>query len=88
MKEVHDPAYRDCDRVVWDEPAVVDWLWARCAAVEGLGDRLAVVEEGDRARGKGWGSRWVFRGLNSRMRFLRYRPGQFFKRKCAWSLLC
>lgn len=89
--EVLDTTYRHSDRIIWDEQEVVDRLWARCLHGEvgrQLRQRLEVLEGHDAlraihgARKKGFeNARWEMRQLNRRMRFLRYGPGQFFKRK-------
>lgn len=75
--EVAAPSYRDSDRIIWDQQAVVDRIWARCAQADGLASLLAEVPP---ARGDGRG-KWTFKGLNDRMRFLKYSPGQYFKRR-------
>ena len=76
--EAAAPGYRESDRIVWDQQTVVDRLWERCAAgSDGLRELLAVVPE---TFGMGPG-RWEFRRFNDRMRFLKYSPGQFFKRE-------
>jgi len=80
--------YRDSDRIVWDNQAVMDRLWARCARVDGLLERLATVQEppSQRMRMRGSkGNTWEFERLNERMRFLKYGAGQFFRRKSAHS---
>lgn len=90
--EVLDSRYRNSDRIVWDQQEVVDRLWARCLqgrAGEVLRGRLEVLD-GDEQVGawerKGPAyklvkQRWLFNRLNQRMRFLKYGPRQFFKRK-------
>lgn len=94
--EVLDTTYRNSDRIIWDCQDVVDRLWARCLegdVGEALHAKLGILqgEEGQRVagalvrRGNKWAeeeqSRWEMRWLNRRMRFLRYGPGQFFKRE-------
>jgi hypothetical protein len=70
--------YRNSARIVWDQQDVVDRIWQRCIQAEGFADQLAVVyEEEDREFGI---PKWDFRQMNKRMRFLKYGPGQFFKR--------
>lgn len=94
--EVLDSRYRNSDRIVWDRQEVVDRLWARCLqgeVGETLTRRLAVLENDDQVvglirKGKDWkvmSQRWEMRGLNKRMRFLKYGSGQFFKRKREFS---
>lgn len=91
--EVLHSSYRNSDRIVWDRQEVVDRLWARCLqgeVGETLMEKLAVLENDDKVvglirGGKNWkvmNQRWEMRRLNKRMRFLKYGPGQFFKRKC------
>ncbi|KAK3685893.1 oxidoreductase domain-containing protein [Podospora appendiculata] len=87
--EVLTPSYRNSDRIIWDQQEVVDRIWARCLRAPGLGKRLAVVE-GEPAitgpenwgRRGGRGTRWEFRRVNQRMRFLRYGKGQYFRPHC------
>lgn len=87
--ETLEPGYRDSDRIVWDSDEVTRRLWARCRqgevgeALEAMvGDEHAEVLGGGREASR-WArpQRWVMRGLNRRMRFLRYGPGQFFSRE-------
>lgn len=67
------PGYRESERIIWDQQVVVDRVWERMAQAEGMRELLAQCPEG--ASGE-----WRFRRLNERMRFLKYSPGQFFKR--------
>jgi hypothetical protein len=78
--EAPAPGYRESDRIVWDSQEITDRLWARCCQAEGLKDQLAVMRH---RSGQGPG-RWEFSHINKRMRFLRYSPGQYFKRKLKW----
>lgn len=90
--EVLDSRYRNSDRIVWDSQEVVDRLWARCMhgrAGEVLRERMGVLD-GDEGLGcftrkapyfKVVKQRWEFSRANRRMRFLRYGPGQFFRRE-------
>lgn len=92
--EVLDSHYRNSERLVWDCQEVADRLWARCLQGE-VGElirrRLEVLEGdrdesivGARRRAKLWDlppQRWEMRKLNKRLRFLKYEPGQFFRRK-------
>lgn len=90
--EMLSSRYRNSDRIVWDSQEVVDRLWARCMqgrVGEVLRERLAVLD-GDESLGcfarKGPDfnvvkQRWEFSRVNKRMRFLRYGPGQFFRRE-------
>ncbi|KAK0720721.1 hypothetical protein B0H67DRAFT_461376, partial [Lasiosphaeris hirsuta] len=84
--EVLTPSYRNSDRIVWDSQDVVDRIWARCLAVPGLGERLAVIDKETEVTGherfglrRGPGSRFEFAKINPRMRFLKYGAGQFFR---------
>ncbi|KAK0650027.1 hypothetical protein B0T16DRAFT_139288 [Cercophora newfieldiana] len=85
-REMLDKEYRNSDRIVWDNQEVMNRLWARCTAAEGLRGRLAEVVEQPtlrmRMRGMQEGNKWVFERLNERMRFLKYGPGQFFRPHC------
>lgn len=95
--EVLEPEYRNSDRIVWDSEELVARLWARCMQSdvgEALQTMLGELNGDDHAevlgekKKKGWSwerpARWVMTGLNRRMRFLRYGPGQFFRRKCSF----
>lgn len=75
--ESRAPGYRESDRIIWDQQTIVDRLWERCLQAEGLQDLLAVIPH------EPWmkGGKFVFSRLNDRMRFLKYSPGQYFKRK-------
>lgn len=79
--------YRNSDRIIWDSEVVVQRLWGRIVAAEGMKEQLSVLEGekylpvmGERAVRRG--DRWVVsrRGPNERMRFLKYGAGQFFRR--------
>lgn len=92
--EVLDSGYRNSDRIVWDSKEVVDRLWARCLQGE-VGETLKKtleVLDGKRdekivgivRKGQRWEiqpQKWELRGLNKRMRFLKYGPEQFFRRE-------
>lgn len=93
--EVLDSGYRNSDRIVWDCEEVVDRLWARCLqgeVGETLKKALGVLDGkkdekivGTVRKGQRWEiqpQRWEMRGLNKRMRFLKYGPAQFFRREC------
>jgi hypothetical protein len=90
--EVLETSYRNSDRIVWDRQEVVDRIWQRCLqgeAGEALRKRMDVLDGDEkigacRFRGRDWvveKQRWDFRRLNHRMRFLKYGPGQYFRRK-------
>ncbi|KAJ4388181.1 hypothetical protein N0V93_008788 [Gnomoniopsis smithogilvyi] len=92
--EVLEPEYRNSDRIVWDSDEVVARLWARCLhgkVGEALGVMLSELNGADHAevlgeKKKAWRwdrpSRWAMKGLNKRMRFLKYARGQFFAPHC------
>lgn len=97
--EVLETSYRNSDRIVWDSEEIVARLWARCMQGE-VGETLEAMLGGLTGdahaevlgeKKKGWRlerpTRWVLKTLNRRMRFLRYGPGQFFRRECT-VLLC
>ncbi|CAD6443897.1 82f8c154-ac9c-4a67-b14f-e693982748a0 [Sclerotinia trifoliorum] len=77
--------YRNSDRIIWDEKEVVERIWKRVLQAKGIKEDIGVLE------GKKWerftslgirrGERWVSinQGINERMRFLRYGPGQYFR---------
>ncbi|KAJ8069319.1 hypothetical protein OCU04_002975 [Sclerotinia nivalis] len=77
--------YRNSDRIIWDEKEVVERIWKRVLQGKGIKEDIGVLE------GKKWerlaslgirsGERWVGanQGINERMRFLRYGPGQYFR---------
>lgn len=71
--ETAAPGYRDSERIIWDQQVIVDRVWERMAQAEGMRELLATCPDG--ASGE-----WRFQRLNERMRFLKYSPGQFFKR--------
>lgn len=90
--EVLDSKYRNSDRIVWDRQEVVDRLWARCLQGDvgrTLLKKLEVLDNDEKVvgitrKGKDWKTedqKWEMKRLNKRMRFLKYGPGQFFRRK-------
>jgi hypothetical protein len=90
--EVLQPEYRKSDRIIWDQQVVVDRLWERikgadCVGAEEMRARLEVVEDDVEILGRSrWSGkqRWEFRRVNDRMRFLKYGPGDFFRREFAY----
>jgi hypothetical protein len=78
--------YRNSDRIIWDEKEVVARLWKRVCQAEVVEEDIGLLE-GEKwkvllgpwavKRGEKW--RLLERGMNERMRFLRYGRGQFFK---------
>lgn len=82
---MHD--YRRGDRIVWDEQEITNRLWARCAQVPGLLDQLAVIRPDSPAHPNHRSRRgvyppWRFVRINKRLRFLKYRSGDFFRPHC------
>lgn len=79
--------YRNSDRIIWDQKVVVKRLWERVLQVDGVREYLGKLEGPDYDFVTGhWGAvesgeRWVAtkQGINERMRFLKYGPGQFFR---------
>jgi hypothetical protein len=76
--QVSATRYRESGRAIWFSQTIVDRIWERCAMAVGLREMFAVVPQQD---GKARQGEWQFRRVNEYMRFLRYTPGQFFKRK-------
>jgi len=85
-KEFLDTGYRNSDRIIWDEKTVVKRLWDRVMQGEGMKEYFSALQGekyipivGQTAVDKY--ERWVVtkQGLNERMRFLKYGPGQYFK---------
>lgn len=74
--------YRESDRIIWDKQLVVDRIWDRCVQAEGVRE---ILSKPPRHSSHIPGT-WTFDRLNERMRFLKYSPGQFFKRKHLCSL--
>ncbi len=72
---------RKCGRIMWDDKDIVEKLWKR---VEGLVPELKTLEPNNRALRRpkpGKEQRWRATRLNERMRFLKYGPGDYFKRE-------
>jgi hypothetical protein len=78
--------YRNSDRIIWDQETVTTRLWERVMQGEGMKEYFQVLNGekyvaaiGPSATMKS--QRWVVtpQGLNERMRFLKYGPGQYFK---------
>lgn len=77
--------YRNSDRIIWDNAEMVDRLWQRCCTAPGVAEMLSkppMVQDFLSKRQLSIGDQWRFSRLNDRMRFLRYGPGQFFRRHC------
>ncbi|KAI9732691.1 MAG: hypothetical protein M1818_007425 [Claussenomyces sp. TS43310] len=74
--------YRNSDRIVWDQDALVARIWDRCLLADGLEPQLRTLEGdevvlGPKAVEKQ--QRWNLSRANGRMRFLKYGKGQYFK---------
>lgn len=72
---------RDCGRIIWDDRDVVAKIWSRvkdCVLpdIEYIKDKAKVTGYGPVKRGEVL----QMTRLNERMRFLRYEPGQYFRR--------
>ena len=71
--------YRNSDRIIWDDHVIAQRLWDRVMQGEGMKEYFSVLE------GEKYlpvcGDRWKVtkQGLNERLRFLKYGPGQFFR---------
>ncbi|KAE8454398.1 hypothetical protein EG329_000020 [Mollisiaceae sp. DMI_Dod_QoI] len=79
--------YRNSDRIIWDEQAITKRLWQRVLQGEGMKEYFSCLYGEKYAPAIGTfrnGEKWkpTKYGLNERMRFLRYGPGQFFKEHC------
>lgn len=84
------PEVRDCGRIIWDNKDVVAGIWERVKeSVEKDVGTLVGREKGG-VMGAGPGKRgevWGVRGLNERMRVLRYEGGEYFRGEfCPFSL--
>jgi hypothetical protein len=77
---------RNCDRIIWDDHAIVDRIWQRCRPhvpeIECLTDNAEVMGIGPVKRGE----THVMTRLNERMRFLKYTGGEYFNGKINDSL--
>lgn len=82
--EVLATGYRSSDRIVWDQAEVMGRIMDRCFEAEGLREQLCEVIGSASCLGPRAATvneKWVFTRPNERMRFLRYRKGQFFQRE-------
>jgi len=77
--------YRDSDRIIWDDHVIAQRLWDRVMQAEGMKEYFSILE-GEAYRSVCGdsiyeGERWKItkQGLNERLRFLKYGPGQFFR---------
>lgn len=86
-REVLVPDYRNSDRIIWDEQEITKRLWNRVLQGEGMKEYFSTLHGKEYSPAIGSyrdGEKWKITeyGLNERMRFLRYGPGQFFKEHC------
>lgn len=75
-----DTESRACGRIIWENESIVRGIWPRC---EGSVPELMGLRDRPEITGKGWLKRdWGYRlkGLDKRMRFLRYFDGEYFRR--------
>ena len=70
---------RKCGRIIWDNPELVQKLWAR---IEAAVPEVVVLDNQPDITGKGAVKRkelWKATRLNERMRFLKYTGGEYFR---------
>jgi hypothetical protein len=86
--EFLDPEYRNSDRIIWDNETLMSRLWTRILQAKGMKEYFSVLHGKEYKEVIGWreerrGDRYVIsqKGLNERMRFLKYGEGQYFRRK-------
>jgi len=71
---------RDCGRIIWDSPEVVQLIWNR---IRDHVPELDVLEKRPLVTGTTTKvKRWKVSRLNERMRFLKYGGGQYFRPHC------
>ena len=80
--------YRNSDRIIWDNKVLVKRLWERVLQGEGIKEYISKLEGekyrhvmGESMLRQGIKSHVTEQGINERMRFLKYGPGQFFRGK-------
>lgn len=83
--------YRNSDRIIWDNQEVINRIWERVMQHPHmkaqfsfkLGSELGLqVDRKTYWREEHWNENlWRLKGPNERMRFLKYGPGQYFKRE-------
>jgi hypothetical protein len=77
---------RDCGRIIWDNSTIVDKIWSRVKSsvpeIECLEKKARITGNGPAMRAE----RYQMSRLNERMRFLKYGPGQYFRRKHPYPL--
>jgi hypothetical protein len=75
---------RNCGRIIWDSPEVVDKVWKRIAHLAEV-QEIVRLENAPKVFGNGPAKRqevWKFTRPNERMRFLKYVGGEYFKAHC------
>ena len=82
--EAPAPGYRVSDRIIWDNQTIADRIWQRCIQAEGIKETLAEVAPDGFVKRK-QGGRWKLSRLNDRLRFLKYSPNEYFKRKAIFA---
>ncbi|RDL40841.1 Uncharacterized protein BP5553_00820 [Venustampulla echinocandica] len=87
--EVLSLEYRNSDRIIWDNQEIAHRLWLRVLQGEGMKEYFEEMEGEEYApvigpRSVKLGERWAVaeKGLNERLRFLKYGEGQFFREHC------
>jgi 2OG-Fe(II) oxygenase superfamily len=74
---------RLCDRILWDEPHLVDKLLGRI--MPHLPENIVTLKDAPHVTGYGPMKRketWRISRLNERLRFLKYTPGMYFREHC------
>ncbi|KAL2062081.1 hypothetical protein VTL71DRAFT_6347 [Oculimacula yallundae] len=81
--------YRNSDRIIWDEGEIAKRIWKRILQGEGMSEYFQELKGKAYVPVVGGSAEWegekrvvTDQGLNERMRFLKYGPGQFFKEHC------
>jgi hypothetical protein len=70
------------DRIIWDQPEIVERIWDRCLLAKGIEEELGRIEKQPGVQGHmaaERGDKWRMVRVNERMRFLRYGAGNYFK---------
>ena len=71
---------RKCDRIMWDCQSLADYLWSKIekavSEIHTLDDWPQVTGNPNVQKGQ-----WKVSGLNERLRFIKYGPGQHFLRR-------
>lgn len=75
---------RNCGRIIWDSPEMVDRIWKRIEHVPEV-QEIKRLENVPGIFGNGpakWREVWRFTRPNERMRFLKYVGGEYFRPHC------